>query len=282
MVIVMQKHAADDRHRARRVGAERARLRRPPLHRLRSDRPRRRRQRRQRSTRASSSCFDGVQEVGARQRAVQALQPHVPPREDDRQRARRRDRRQRGRGHGRTVHDRERAAAVRDGAPRGARRRARPARRRLQAAHLAVRVSGDGRRGIEAAARRRRREQHGHDLRGHGDLARSKRCCEYVDILQVGARNMQNFNLLVGPRPDPQADPAQARHVRHDSGVAAGRRNTSCPAATTTSSSASAASARSRPTRATRSTSPPSRSSTNSRTCRSSPTPRTPSAAATK
>ena len=80
----------------------------------------------------------------------------------------------------------------------------------------------------------------------------------YVDILQVGARNMQNFNLL-------SALGQIRKPILLKRGMSATiqewllARSTSCPAATTTSSSASAASARSRRTRATRSTSPRSR-----------------------
>jgi 3-deoxy-7-phosphoheptulonate synthase len=87
------------------------------------------------------------------------------------------------------------------------------------------------------------------------DISQIEGMLEYVDILQVGARNMQNFNLLSALGPDSQAGAAQARHVGDDSGVAAGGRSTSWPAATTTSSSASAASGRSRLTPRTRSTS---------------------------
>ncbi len=40
--------------------------------------------------------------------------------------------------------------------------------------------------------------------------------CQYADVLQIGARNMQNYTLLhaVGRKPAP--GPAQARHEQHD------------------------------------------------------------------
>ena len=45
----------------------------------------------------------------------------------------------------------------------------------------------------------------------------------YVDVLQVGARNMQNYHLLRGARRSGQARAAEARNVRHDRGAAAER-----------------------------------------------------------
>ena len=47
---------------------------------------------------------------------------------------------------------------------------------------------------------------------------------EYADILQVGARNMQNYALLETARPGPQAGHAEARPVRNHQGVAHGGR----------------------------------------------------------
>ena len=46
----------------------------------------------------------------------------------------------------------------------------------------------------------------------------------YVDILQVGARNMQNYHLLRALGSGKQARAAEARHVRNDRGAAAQRR----------------------------------------------------------
>ena len=69
---------------------------------------------------------------------------------------------------------------------------------------------------------------------------------EYADVLQIGARNMQNYSLLkqLGDREEP--DPAQARPLRHHQGVAHGGGVHPRGRATTRSCSASAASARSR------------------------------------
>ena len=47
---------------------------------------------------------------------------------------------------------------------------------------------------------------------------------EYADLLQIGARNMQNFSLLARGGQVGQAHPAQARHVLHPRGVAQLRR----------------------------------------------------------
>ena len=46
----------------------------------------------------------------------------------------------------------------------------------------------------------------------------------YADVLQVGARNMQNYPLLEAVGESRQAGAAQARPVGHDGGVPAGRR----------------------------------------------------------
>ena len=46
----------------------------------------------------------------------------------------------------------------------------------------------------------------------------------YSDILQVGARNMQNFNLLREVGRDPQAGITQTRTIRHHRGAFIGRR----------------------------------------------------------
>ena len=47
---------------------------------------------------------------------------------------------------------------------------------------------------------------------------------KYADVLQVGARNMQNFNLLNAVRRAAQAGAAEARHERDAGGVPAGGR----------------------------------------------------------
>ena len=52
-------------------------------------------------------------------------------------------------------------------------------------------------------------------------------------MLQIGARNMQNFSLLEAVGADPQAGAAQARHVGDDRGIADGGRVHRQPAATT-------------------------------------------------
>ena len=47
---------------------------------------------------------------------------------------------------------------------------------------------------------------------------------EYVDIVQIGARNMQNFQLLKAVGKMQQAHPAQARSGQHHRGVDHDRR----------------------------------------------------------
>ena len=100
-----------EQHRARHRRAHRARLRRPPLHRLRTDGPRRRRRRRRARYRASSSCYDGVQEV-VRISEPYKLSSRTWRKEKTIVQARGvdigGDRRRR---HGRPVHDRERAVS---------------------------------------------------------------------------------------------------------------------------------------------------------------------------
>ena len=95
----------------------------------------------------------------------------------------------------------------------GGRRLAVP-RRRLQAAHLALRVPGPGQEGLQLlaeASRDRAADRH----RGAWTRATSSRCSRYADVLQIGARNMQNFPLLraVG-QPGARAAQARARRRR--------------------------------------------------------------------
>ena len=103
-------------------------------------------------------------------------------------------------------------------------RRPRPARRRLQAAHLALRLPGA--RGGRPRAARRGAQAHraARRHRGHGPGQGRAWSPSYADILQIGARNMQNFSLLKEVGRVRQAGAAQARHVGDDRGVAAVRR----------------------------------------------------------
>ena len=79
---------------------------------------------------------------------------------------------------------------------------------------------------------------------------------EVADVIQIGARNMQNYPLLaeIGRSRLPGAD--QARPVEHARGAADGRRVRAQGGQRERACSASAASARSRPPTASRSTSP--------------------------
>ena len=92
-----------------------------------------------------------------------------------------------------SVESEEQVASVAEVGRQG--RRAHPARRRLQAAHLALLVPGLRRGGPEVAARGGRRERPRGGQRGDGPR-QIELMMRYVDCLQVGARNMQNFDLL--------------------------------------------------------------------------------------
>ena len=84
---------------------------------------------------------------------------------------------------------------------------------------------------------------------------------EVADVLQIGARNMQNFDLLARGRPRRQAGPAQARPLGDDRGAADGGRVHRSRRATTTVDPLRARHPHLRDRRrATRSTSAPSRS----------------------
>ncbi len=92
-----------------------------------------------------------------------------------------------------TVESREQTLA--DRARRARRRRDAAARWRLQAAHLPIRLPG-ARPGGPATARRgegRDRPADRHRADGH---ARSGAVLEVADVIQIGARNMQNYPLL--------------------------------------------------------------------------------------
>ena len=94
------------------------------------------------------------------------------------------------------------------------------ARRSIQTAHFALRFSGHGRRRPEAARQ------------GQGARPGSRIITEvmsdrdvdlvadYADVLQIGARNMQNFALLKTAGQMRPAGPAEARHEFHDQGTA--------------------------------------------------------------
>ena len=60
---------------------------------------------------------------------------------------------------------------------------------------VCLHISGNGDGGAEAAARSRRPVRADGDQRSDGDLE-IERMVPFIDLFQVGARNMQNFNLL--------------------------------------------------------------------------------------
>ena len=110
------------------------------------------------------------------------------------------------------------------GGGRGGVRRALPARRRLQGAHLADRVPGPRLGRLEAAARGRRRPRapdRQRDPRRGADRADARR---YVDFAQIGSRNMQNIPLLRALGRSRMPVHAQARLRLHDRRVDPRRR----------------------------------------------------------
>ena len=98
---------------------------------------------------------------------------------------------------GRPLRRREPRADPRRRAERVARRRRHhPARRRLQAPHLALRLPGHGRGRPEAPGRGPRALRAWPSSPRPSTHESLELVAEYADIIQIGARNMQNFALL--------------------------------------------------------------------------------------
>ena len=106
------------------------------------------------------------------------------------------DRRDEGRRHRRAVQRRGPRQAAGDRARGEGSRRDRPARRGVQAADVAVRVPGTGRGGAEDTSPRRASKTGLAIVTEVMSIEQIPACVEYADVLQIGARNMQNFNLL--------------------------------------------------------------------------------------
>ena len=102
------------------------------------------------------------------------------------------------------------------------------ARRRLQAAHVAVRVQGPGRARRSRSSPRRARETGLPVVTELLDAEHAEAIAEHADVVQIGARNMQNYALLEVAGKLRQAGAAQARAVAP--------RSTSCCRPPTTSS----------------------------------------------
>ena len=120
----------------------------------------------------------------------------------------------------------------------------RAARRRLQAAHQPLRIPGPQGRRPQAPRRSARPDRAARHHRGEGRRD-PPLVAQYADVLQIGARNMQNFSLLerVGELGKPVM---LKRGLPRPSRSGSWPPSTSSRAATAASSSASAASARSR------------------------------------
>ena len=146
----------------------------------------------------------------ARRRALR-LRDRRPP---DRRRALRADRR--------AVHRRVALAAARDGARGPRRRRGDAPRRRLQAAHLAVRLPGARRRRGCACSPRPRRSTGMPIVTELMDVRDLEAVLEVADVVQIGARNMQNYTLLSEVGRCGVPGPAQARLLGDARGAADG------------------------------------------------------------
>ncbi len=110
-------------------------------------------------------------------------------------------------------------------------RRPDPARGRLQAPHLAVRLPGLRRGGAQVDARGRRRERHGGRQRGHGPA--SDRDDDALRRLPAGRRPQHaELRPAEGARPRAQARPPQARALLPRSRSGCSPPSTSCAAAT--------------------------------------------------
>ena len=136
-----------------------------------------------------------------------------------------RGRRHELRGDGGPVRGREPRAGARPRRARSATAGAtHPARRRVQAAHLALQLPGPGRGGAANSAGRGKRETGlpiVTEVMDAEQVAAGR--ASTPTCLQIGARNMQNFALLEAVGADAQAGAAQARHVVHDRRIADGR-----------------------------------------------------------
>ena len=114
----------------------------------------------------------------------------------------------------------ERGAGRGDGGGGQARRRQDPARRRVQAAQLALQLPGPRRGGPAHAARRRRSAQPEARLRGHGH--QPDRADREVRGHPAGRRAQHaELHAAARARTHAHADHAQARHLRDDRGMAA-------------------------------------------------------------
>ena len=98
--------------------------------------------------------------------------------------------------HRRAVRGRDGRADARGGADGAGGRGHAAARRRLQAAHLAVRLPGPGRGGPRDPGRRRAPRPACRSSPRWSTRATSPVVAEHADMLQIGTRNMANFGLL--------------------------------------------------------------------------------------
>ena len=131
-------------------------------------------------------------------RPVQARLRELDHHEPDRARHRRAQRRRRRHvlPDRRPVHRRVARADARGRARREGRGRVDAARRRVQAAHLAVRVPGPGRPRRWRSSPRRARRPACRWSPSCSTPQHAEAIAEHADVVQIGARNMQNYALL--------------------------------------------------------------------------------------
>ncbi len=198
MIVAMQdrgyRRADPTRHRA----DGRARLQRTPHHRRNADHPRRRRHTRalrgHRVSRCSPACTQAYRISSPYKLAGRGFRPEGTTRHASPTASSSAAKQVVIMAGPCSVESREQILAQRQAGRR--RRRAVPSRRRIQAAQLALQLPGHG--------RRRPRSSCAKSPTRHGllvitevmEISQIEVMLPYIDCFQVGARNMQNFNLL--------------------------------------------------------------------------------------
>ena len=173
--------------------------------------------------RTAIGTMSGVEQVVAISRPYKLSGREFKPADTIHRRGRRAHRRRQLRRHGRPVQHRERGAHGHDRARGQGGRGPHPARRRIQAPHVAVLVPRPGRGGSQAPGDGPRGDGPARHHRGDVDRRRRDR----RPLRRHPAdRRAQHAELQPARRggPGAQAGHAQARPQRHHRGVAAGRR----------------------------------------------------------
>ena len=164
--------------------------------------------------------MDGVQEVHRITEPYKLASRTFKPREHRHHDRRRAHRRRRSHRHGRSVLGRDRRAGRSDGGGGEERRREGPARRRVQAAQLALQLPGPRRGRAADAPVRRRSPQHEAGVGGHGH--QPARADREVRAHPPGRRAQHaELHAAARARATRDAGAAEARHLGDDRRVAA-------------------------------------------------------------